>query len=284
MDYTVHVSKNKRLMLIFSVLCGLTLLIVLSSVIFAVHDVRVYCLNIKDDDPQRAELDQKVLDNHGILTGTSIFTISEKKTIAGIRRELALNHIADIEIRKIERHFPNRVEIHYVKIEPYFYVIQGSKAYFYSNGMELMQITESDEVKQGAYQFAVEFKAEGRVTETDVGSSEFSTDKMYEQAGAEAAAKALETLCAFSELRDYLNFIDVSREGYVFAKTRLGVTLEFSSLERFSEQFRLGVSAYKEFRESGVPGDYVRARDGTIIVSLTAKGVTAAYSPENRYG
>jgi len=280
-------SKNKRLIIIFSVVCGLTFLIILSSAVFSIQDVSAYCVNVKDDDPILAELDEKVLKDHGIRFGGSIFMLNEKKTVENLNQKLAtaVPPVTNIEVRAIERAFPNRVIIHYIKFEPYFYVAEGGQAYFYAfGGAILIKTAELSEADAAASMTgAVQFKVKGKISGTAVGSSAFSTTLEHERQNAEAVLAALEKLCSLQDLADYFAFIDLSGEGKVFAKTNRGVTIEFSSRENLYDQFRLGVSMYKEFRESGKAEDRVRSGTGTIILSNTGKGLTAVYSPENRY-
>ncbi|MCL2796526.1 MAG: hypothetical protein FWD58_00505 [Firmicutes bacterium] len=282
-------SKNKRLIIIFSVVCGLTLLIILSSAVFAVSSVRAYCVNVKDDDPMLAELDKQVLACHDIRFGSSIFMLNEKKTIQNLNKKLAASDppVTNIEVRAIERAFPNRVIIHYIKFEPYFYVAEGGQAYFYAfGGATLMRVLDlADAGAASLMAGAVQIAVEGKISGTAVGSSAFSTSIEHERQSAEAVLAALEKLCSPADLADYFDYIDLSREGYIFAKTNRGVVLEFSSFDNLYEQFRLGVSMYKDFRESGKTEDRVRSGTGTIIVSNTVAGViTAVYTPENRYG
>ena len=267
--------------MIFSIICGLTVLIVLSSIVFAVQDVRAYCLNVQDEDPILIELDKSVLDNHEIRIGGSIFMLSEKKTIESLNKNLAESGVANVEIRQVERLFPNRVVIHYAKVEPYFYVIEGGQAYFYSNKNAMLMdiVAAADADKRGA----VELKIGGSLDGKKSGSSAFSTKSEYDRQCADELVNAMERLFPYAELSSYLEFADVSIDGYIYVKTARGVYLEFSSLTNFFEQFRLGASIYKNYRESSDTAERVRSSTGTIILAQTKNGPTAVYSPANRY-
>ena len=288
-------SKNKRLIIIFSVICGLTLLVVLSSVVFAVQEVSVFCVNVKSDDPLRQELDEKVLfgkgldgtkyDRHGIRYGSSIFMLNERKTIETINQRLAADGIADVEVINIERHFPNRVELHYINIDPFFCVARDGKTYYYGkDDARLMKVADGGRSPQAPLKYAVEVRTGGKIMGAEPGVSVFSTDKPFEKQSAAALLAALETLCQPAELNDYFDFIDISREGKIFAKTRLGLVLEFSSFDRLQEQFLFAVATYNEFRQSGKTEDAVRAGTGTLIVSIAVSGLRADYTVANRYG
>ena len=66
--------RNKKLIILFSVLLALTLLVVFNSVLFSVQHVNAYCANV-----EKSEQATNVLKNHGIRHGSSIFFVNKKK-------------------------------------------------------------------------------------------------------------------------------------------------------------------------------------------------------------
>ena len=78
--------RNKKLIVLFSILAFLTLLVVLSSVIFSVQNVYASCYNAEDE-----AFDEIVASNeiNGITKGKSIFLLNESKAIEKIESNLS---------------------------------------------------------------------------------------------------------------------------------------------------------------------------------------------------
>ena len=103
--------RNRKLIVLFSILAFLTLLVVLSSVIFSVQDVYASCYNDENEAYDSAIASQEV---NGISKGKSIFLLNEQKAI-----EMIEANYSDVKVINIERKFPNQIYINYVRIFPY---------------------------------------------------------------------------------------------------------------------------------------------------------------------
>ncbi|MCL2676030.1 MAG: FtsQ-type POTRA domain-containing protein [Firmicutes bacterium] len=116
--------RNKRLIIIFSVLVAVTLMVLLSSVIFTVRSTTTRCLNHAFSDPA---LDQRIIDSMDLekIKGKSIFFIKENELIANIEKV-----VPEVSVVNIERKFPDRLTVHYVKLFDYYEIAVGG--FYYS--------------------------------------------------------------------------------------------------------------------------------------------------------
>ena len=114
--------KNKRIIIIFSVLVFLALIVVLSGVLFRVETVEVNystspILNIEKD-----EVYQKLNTQY---KGTSIFFLNEKKLANKLEGDFA-----NVKVLNIERKFPKKVYVTIQeRIEVYCFEIDGQYVY-----------------------------------------------------------------------------------------------------------------------------------------------------------
>lgn len=141
--------RNKRLIIIFSCLVAVTLLVLLSSVVFTVRSTNTRCLNHAFSDDA---LDQKIIANTGIPKGKSIFFINEDEVIANIEKA-----VPDVKVINIERKFPDRVTVHYVKLFDYYEVASGG--FYYSLTHEGRVISKQDAPKSPEQKIRVVYKS-----------------------------------------------------------------------------------------------------------------------------
>lgn len=113
--------RNRRLITIFSILLGITLFVLLGSIIFSVKTVNTRCLNYAYSDE---EIEVQILENTNIPKGQSIIFVSEEKIINSIQE-----NVPNVKVINIERKFPNRITIHFIKLFDYFEVYSGGHYY-----------------------------------------------------------------------------------------------------------------------------------------------------------
>lgn len=251
--------RNKKLIVILIVVCSLTVLIVLNSVIFSVQHVNAYCYNADDK-----ELEQTVIDNSGIKKGTGIFALNKNKVIENLNK-----NVQNIKVINIEKKFPNVVFINYARIYEYFQIAQDDKYYFCSNDGKIMRISESP----GLSSEIIRLNLSSPITGTTVGDK-FASDSSSEMTLATELLSALEQLNYYHEVVEMIDFIDITKSQFVFLKMTSGVFLELQGTSNILPKIRLALSLYvqkDEFKTSG-----------TIIVP-DGNAVDCAWSPENRY-
>ena len=252
------IMRNKKLIVIFSVLCALAVVIVLSSVLFSVQHVYASCYNAEDEG-----LEQQILDGCGIRRGKSIFMLKKSAVVKSVEK-----NVDNIKVVNVEKKFPNRVYINYVKLFEYFEYEQDGQTYYISNdGKIIGSEAESEEkyIKLFIKGKAVSPKAgEAFVSDNDFDNNVFSI--------VSSAVQRLGTRGVIIELFEWIDF----NKNFIYFKTRTGVTFELQSADNALEKLRLGVSVYSQYTKDGSE----KIHSGTIIL---VSGDRADYSAKDRY-
>ena len=245
--------RNKRLLIIFCILLSLTLLIAVGSAIFSVKTVNAYCYNA--DDEQLLERVEKSKDK---LIGKSIFALDENDIIAQIEDE-----IGGIKVVNIERLFPNRVSINFVKLFDYFEV--NYSGIYYVCGIDGKILRQQD---QSGGDNVIKIKL-NLTQKPEVGET-FATAERF---------SALQDIISMLE---QLNFRDTNAPALIesidlaysnsaiYVKTRAGVLIKLIHDDNAGEKLRKALSLYTakpEYRTSG------------MIIAVNTDEVF--YSPEN---
>lgn len=257
--------RNKKLIVLFSILAFVTLLVVLSSVIFSVQTVYASCYN--DDDEQ---LDAIVASEeiNGISRGKSMFMLSEKKVIEKVESSRS-----DVRVVNIERKFPNQVYINYVKIFEYIAFETEDCVLYASNECKIL--SKGD--KQAEYKDHIKLISDAAAVSQNEGDTLFALDSSQYKIVC-GLLDAMERMDLHSVVIDMFEFIDVTstdKNGLTFIKTRTGAFFELQGgTTNLTEKLRLAASVY-------LSNDTQYMNSGTIIVNSSGK--TAYYSPENRY-
>jgi hypothetical protein len=240
---------------------------------------------MNDVDPV---LDAQIEKNHGIRYGSGIFTLNEGKTKNKIQENLAKNNIGNVSIVGLERVFPNRVKVHYIKTTDYFHIYSDGQVYTVSNKGVITSVKEN--LNPDAK--TVEVKAAGSLpADLSVGDS-FDTDDQLDRARLSAVTYTFDRLKAPYTGRDsFFEFVDISKN-YIYVKTTRSVYIEIFAPgaltpEDYAEQFRLGLTMYENYLNADPQNPYRidMAPNGTIIVTRPADGGKpyAAYTNDYRY-
>ncbi len=256
--------RNRKLIIMFSVLAALVLLVVVTGAVFSVQHIDTYCYNADD-----TALEAQVRDSTGLKKGRSIFVIDEDEVARRVEESTGYR----VKVINIERKFPNRVSVNYVKIMPYAYVTDGTEYYEFGNNLLVTGVSETEPA--------------GRIRVLHAGEGGFA------QGEAALTGEAADTLTTIldgfvrlgysgtvetegggqaAEMCDMVDTIDLRFASSVYIKMRAGVTLELVGRTDLFDKLRLALTAYvskDEWKTSG-----------TIIVS----GGTSAYTAEDRYG
>lgn len=260
--------RNKKLIVLFSILAFLTLLVVLSSVIFSVQNVYASCYNAEDE-----AYDEIVASNeiNGITKGKSIFLLNESKAIEKIE-----SNLSDVKVVNIQRKFPNQVYINYVKIFPYLAVETENAVLYASNDGKILSKGEKCE----SYPDYIKLIADSAPSSENVG------DKLYADSAPEGAIVSsilgtIERLDLRNVMVDMFEFIDVSQanvEGVVpkvYIKTRTGTYFELQGGEaNIDKKIRFAVSVFLSDETKYMHG-------GTIVVNMSGDGAT--FTSTNKY-
>ncbi len=255
--------RNKKLIVLFSILSFVTLLVVLSSVCFSVQKVYAYCYN-DYDETLNGRIESKEV--NGISRGGSIFMLNEKKITAKIENELS-----EVKVINIERKFPNQVYINYVKILPYIVLDTESDALLVSNECEVLRHIE----KQEHYLDYIKL-----LTDTNP-ESDKNGDKLFKEDSGDymlvsGILDTIERMDLHSTVVEMFEFIDTrlfKTDNLVYIKTRIGTYIELmGNGTNIDKQVQLAVSLYLSSETKYMTG-------GTITVA----GLNGFYSDENKY-
>lgn len=259
--------RNKKLIILLSILCFVTVLIVMGSVLFSVQQITAYCYN---DDDVAVEMAVANTDNNGIKRGRSIFLLNENEVIANVESK-----VNNIKVINIERKFPNAVYINYVKIFDYLAYELDGKVYYasselkvlsegevrdnYSGYIKLVCTSEQTAVKDG-YLFAGSSKARSIML---------------------SIMDAITQLGMHSTMTDLFEFVDIDRYlagGSIYIKTRTGVYIEVQGNEQgMKEKLHYAMSLY-------YAQDKNRQQTGTIIAYRKSDGSTkVTYTDKTKY-
>ena len=225
--------RNKKLIITFSVLVSVTLLVILTSVLFSVQHVRVYCANA-----QESEFADEVLNSHGIKKNSSIFFVNESEVKANIEKKLGNK----VRVLNIERVFPNKIYINYIEVIPYLRLrlatSQGITTYYCSDDLKVMYEYEGMHSEISA----IDFKFKGEFSVGDGGALKFTDGS--------AATVVKEIFAGFEELGYYGSVIALFREidlsgNYILLKVRdKDVTWQIHGADKLREKIRLALSYY----------------------------------------
>ncbi len=249
--------RNKRLLIIFGVLLSLTLLIAIGSAVFSIRTVTAYCYNYDDD-----VLIERVLQNKSKLMGKSIFALNEDALIEEVEK-----NVGGIKVINIERLFPNRVSINFIKLYDYFETKYNG--FYYKFGIDGRIV---DKQEESAGESVINVK--------------FDLDEEPAVDGTLAAAKGFSALQSMTQRLENLQYagsdstviiecIDFSfSDSTIYIKMRSGVLIKLLRYENADIKLWKALSLYM------AKPDY--RRSGTIIATDADR---VDYSPyiDNEY-
>lgn len=257
--------KSKKTLVLFLILCFLTILIIIGSVLFSVKTIVGYCYN--DNDP---DLVQQVIDasSSELSTGTNIFLVNENDIIKKIESD-----VINVKVVNIERKFPSSVYINFYKIEEYF-VVEHDGGYLYvSNDCKILR--QSDNLtSERRIKLLIPDVLEGVAP----GDTLFST-----QSQLYTITNAL--MNALSRLEDYQNMLEIIDridlrfldQNVLFIKTVAGVCIEAQHPGTdILSKMQLAISFVNN-------ADFEQKSKGTIILSGSGNKINSSYSEEDRY-
>ncbi len=254
--------RNKKLVVLLAIFAVITTLIVFSSVVFSVQSVYAHCYNADDEF-----LDSVVCERETstIRRGQSIFLLNEDEIIESIEKKCS-----EVKVINVERKFPNRVYINYVKIFPSLVFETETQALALSPDCEILD--KSD--KQEYYPSLIKVISANKQLSEEEGAVAFSLESI-DYLASKGICDAMIKMNLYNESVNMFEFIDLSRDEVIFIKTRTGVFFELQGgVQNIAEKVRIAVSVYLSDETSYMNG-------GTIIVSTSGK--SASYSTADRY-
>lgn len=202
--------RNKRLIILLSVVAALVLLIVVCGATFLVRDVESY--SYYQNSP--VEYDKMVVDAAGIKHNSSMFFVDEE----GIKNKVESAYL-NVGVINVERKFPSRVSINYVVYGGSFQYLCGDKYYqCYSS----CRIGGSSPAPIGGY-----FLVKPRDNASDVVGEYFQSSDGYDRTLVTAFISYLRSAALIDEnIPALIDFVDLTRDDYFYIRTRAGCSIE----------------------------------------------------------
>lgn len=279
--------RNKRLIVLLSIVVVLVLAIVACGATFLVRDVDAYSYYGCAVDG--TDYDSMVIDAAGIEKNSSMFFIDESEI-----KNRVENAYANIGVVNVERKFPDRVSVNYVVYERTFQYVNNGKTYYcYSSGKIGGEGARSD-------CFTVKPKG---VTATGTGAY-FQGAEGYDRKIVDAFIEFMRSRGLTDvQIAGQINFIDLTREGYIYIRTTGGCSIELrGSADEFARMLERGWNLYVDTdpnspvtsRVSGLISVWMYRGDGQADVrssymaagaeiGVTEQGEKKYYSDESYY-
>lgn len=255
--------KNKRLVIILSVLIALTIVIVLCSAVFTVQTVSVNWLT-KPNVLTVAD-NGSIISASKIKKNSSVFTLKKEEYIKNIEKSKGY-----IEVVKIEVKFPNKVIIHAREREPYYYLNVGVNEFaILDKNLKVLEITNDLNTYIKNFGLSpIELSLEGTVTANLTVSSGDFLNIMY--------GDLFKTFSNYLSLfEDYntptkakvviknLTFEDNNLSIY----TNLGLNIFIKDVNtNFKTKMQYGFSGYKQYKDSYSTGTILCYTNNTYFV------------------
>lgn len=227
--------RNKKLIALFIILGSLTVLAILSSVIFSIQKITGYCYN--DDDTQLISMIEDT-ENNGIKKGKSIFFLNEGNVIKKIEEN---PDFANVKVINIERKFPNRVYINFIKIYPFIAYEYDGTIYFASNDLVILDTKPAGTAYEGYIRLVADIQPSG--TEKGKRLFDVDSDVYLIVNGVITSIQRLD----YNDAISMIEFIDMraTYKGFTYVKMRTGVYFKiYSGLSNLFEKVRLAMSVY----------------------------------------
>lgn len=216
----------------------MTLIVAIGSAIFSIRRVDAYCFNADD-----TELNEAIVADKDKLMGKSIFTLDESKLIAEIEER-----VGGIKIVNVERLFPNRVSINYVKLYDYFEVLYDGKYYISAIDGKFNRVQD---FSQGDKIIEIRIN----LTEPPALGSELTSAEHYD--ALSSMINMLERLnFRDSDASSIIEFIDLKvSDSNIYVMTRGGTLLKLMKFDSAGSKLRKALSLYasdEKYRHGGM--------------------------------
>ncbi|MCH5161445.1 MAG: FtsQ-type POTRA domain-containing protein [Clostridiales bacterium] len=264
--------RNKKLIVLISVISALVLVIIVCGATFLVREVEAYSYYVTSPP----EYDQKVIDAAGIKKNTSMFFVDERDIIARIE-----SAYPEVGVKNIERKFPDRVSINYVVYSPSFMYRVGDTVYQCNSSGK---IGGSAEIVQNALPGGYFLVKPRDAVSQKIGTPFQNTDG-YDYRLITAFISYMKSITPDGNDRQIpllINFVDLTRDGYFYIRTQAGCSIEVQGTgDNF---YGLLDNAWSIFSDPD-PMNPINQASGTIrAYKLSTGEIRTTYSAEDGDG
>lgn len=244
--------RNKKLIILFSVLLGITLLVVFNSVLFSVQHVNAYCANMRE-----SQYEERILDSHKIRKNANIFFVNKRKVTENIE-----SRVPGVKVLNVEKKFPNRIYINFVEVKEYVKAYYNGKTYYCSNDMRVMRIEDGVDNSGNA----INLKFGGSLPELKPGDY-FSIVPSNPPTVMSDASIITEIFSALEQVGFYDTVIDLFDEidvtgNFIELRTSNGMKWQIQTPDDLTYKLRLALSVYFSDKLTDL-----QKRSGTLIIA-----------------
>ena len=255
--------KNKRLVIILSVLIALTIVIVLCSAVFTVQTVSVNWLT--KPNVLTVQDNSSIVAASKIKKNSSVFTLKKQEYAKNIEKSKAY-----IEVVKIEVKFPNKVVIHAREREPYFYLNVGTNEYaILDKELKVLEITNDLNTYVKNFGLCpIELTLDGTITANLTVSSGDFLNIMY----GELFKTFTSHLSKFDDYNTPTKAKVVIKNLTLKGKdlsiyTNLGLNIFIKDVDtNFKTKMQYGFSGYKQYKDTNSTGTILCYTNNTYFV------------------
>ena len=157
-------KRTKIITTCVSILAIIVLLVVLSSTLFAVSEVKV---SFKSDKSVLASVsEEEIAASANIKSGTNVFLIGKKEAISNVEKKYPY-----IKVLNIETKFPNKIIIHAIERDEVFAFQTAEKYIITDSDLKVLRIVDGEFVSNSSNAIKVmydgELKDEGEFLQTE---------------------------------------------------------------------------------------------------------------------
>ncbi len=272
--------RNKKLIIIFIVICSFALLILLGSLIFSVRQVEVYCYNYDsnktptqtENDDLFTQVDDETIRDAVLalvedsLMGKSVFLIDDKAI------EKKVNSLGYVVLMNVERKFPNRIYINVIKSYRYVQIKLEEGYALLDRDCMVSEIVP----ERLSPENIINVTLSGPVIKCNVGEKiELSNNDGVILTDILTTLEKLDY--EFSKAKALLKSINLSKNGNVYLETHSGVLIKLLGTDYIEEKLRLAVSLFVNYPTMRHSGQITAYRNET------QSRIDASYSENSDY-
>ncbi len=207
--------RNKKLIILLTVVLVLVLIVVICCATFLVRNVYAYSY-YGYGDGGTVDYDEKIIEAADIKKNSSMFFVDEK----GIKSRVE-DKFPNVCIINVERRFPDIVVINYVVYENSFqYAVNGKYYQCYASGR--IGGMSAEPAPRSEY-----FTVIPRGTVSTTVGAYFQGDGGFDRNVIDAFIAYMHNKGMNDrQINERINFIDLSRDGYVYIRTAAGCNIE----------------------------------------------------------
>lgn len=235
---------NARIIVFIGIILLIIVIVLLNMTVFTVKEITV----LNEVESQLID-EESIISNSDIHIGSNIFVISEKKS----KEKIEVTH-PYLEVKGIERVFPNKVIIH-VSVRIPLMAIKVADTQLYAvidSSLKILQVIDSTD---SIYKTCT--KVEGiEITNPQVGNSLDLANSYNSKLSTISYVADNESLDGVAFLNFFESISFDNSDDIVKIKLRSGVTILLKNSDNYEDKFRYALVAYRLYGEQSPKRTY----------------------------